>query len=226
MRMLTVLFLCAVFTILGFVFTLFMTQNVQHTDIMFFGHAYTTNLALVVAGAAAVGFALALLLLLPSRIAVGLYSRALYHEAFQLDRRLARLLDQRGRWLEQQEHVQDEYEHMLNEHEHILQQFHQLLSERDRLLSEHGRLLMEHHSALARLAALDAASLRVVQPVVTASTPAASSAADAPATWRSDSARGMAPPDVGANTVRASGAASQDAPKPGAPLAEAQVVYP
>lgn len=230
MRMHTVLSVYVLFIIVGLVFAAFMVQNVEPAEIVLFGHAYAANLALVIAGAAAVGFALAVLLLLPSRIAVGLYSRALFREAFQLERRLAMLMDQRDQWLDEHEHFQQEQEHMLDEREYLLQQYHQVLSERDRLLSEHNRLLMEHHSALVRLAASDAASLRVIQPEGTfptsAAVPAAAATAAAPAaTLPSDYAKSTASHDVVAGIARAAGISRKDAPTSAAPTA-AQYVYP
>ncbi len=205
MRLLTCVISFALFTVLSSVLVLFIAQNLHHEEIAFFGLAYSTNLALLIAAAATVGFVLALLLLLPSRVAVGLYSRALYREAFQLEHRLALLLEQRDRWL-------DQHENVLDDREQMLQQFHRLLSERDRLLSEHNRLLMEHHSALSRLAALD--PMRVVQAEVTART---SPSAD---TFPTDSGRGTPSPDVVVGT------ASKSSPKSTASVASAQFVYP
>lgn len=139
MRMLRFLISYALFSIFGIVLSLFIAQNAHSERIAFYGWEFSANLGLVMVGAAAFGFLLALLLLFPGRVASALHSRSLDREATQLERRLELLYDQRER--------------LLTQHEALLQDHHEMLFQYQRLLAGHGRVLAERDHARKALTA-------------------------------------------------------------------------
>lgn len=143
MRLLRSLLWLVVLGGLGFVALLFLVQNLHTERIVFFGLTATLNFALVVAGAVAAGFLLALLLIVPGRIATAFYARSLDREVGHLERQVAQLSEQRERLLDGRE---------------------QLLQRYERLYADHGKVTIERERMRTQLAAATAA-IAAAQPM-------------------------------------------------------------
>lgn len=129
MRLLRSLLWCVTLGGLGIIALLFLVQNLHTERIVFFGLTATLNFALVVAGAVAIGFLLALLLIVPGRIATALYARSLDRELRQLERQVAQLGEQRERLMDGREQLLLRYERLFAHHDKVI-------AERDRLRAQ------------------------------------------------------------------------------------------
>ena len=136
MRLLRSLLWCAMLGGLGIVALLFLIQNLHTEQMVFFGRVYVTNFALALAGAAAFGFLVALLLIVPGRLATALYARALDRELEQLERKVAQASEQR---------------------EHLVERQERLLLRYERLFADHGEMVAERDRLRAQLRAISAA---------------------------------------------------------------------
>lgn len=126
MRLLRSLLWCVTLGGLGIIALLFLVQNLHTERLAFFGLTATLNFALVMVGAVAAGFLLALLLIVPGRIAAGLYTRSLEREVGQLERQVAQLAEQRER--------------LLDGREQLLARYELLFADRDKVIAERDRL--------------------------------------------------------------------------------------
>ncbi|HEX6798736.1 MAG TPA: LapA family protein [Ktedonobacterales bacterium] len=138
MRLLRSLLWCVTLGGLGLVALLFLVQNLHTERIVFFGLTATLNFALVVAGAVASGFLLALLLIVPGRIAAALYTRSLEREVGQLERQVAQLAEQRER--------------LLDGREQLLARYERLFADRDKVIADLERLRAQLAAATAATA--------------------------------------------------------------------------
>lgn len=116
---------------LGILALLFLVQNLHTERLVFFGVVSTLNFAWALVGAAAFGFLLALVLIVPGRIATALYARMLDRELRQLEQRLAHLSEQRERLMDGREQLLLHYERLFAKHD-------QVLAERERLRAQLG----------------------------------------------------------------------------------------
>jgi len=91
MRLLRFLVSYAIVTVLGVILLLFVALNHYSVSLDVFGPEYTVNVALVMAGAVAFGFVIALLLVLPGRIASAINGRRLEREVHYLEQDLIQL---------------------------------------------------------------------------------------------------------------------------------------
>jgi hypothetical protein len=130
-------------SVFGLTLGLFLAQNARVEQLAFFGLDLSTNFAWILLGAAACGFLVALLLVLPGRIGVTLHNWALVREAGHFETELALLQEQRARLL-------DQHEHMLAGHQRLLLNFQQLLA-------DHSQVVAERDQARAQLMASAAA---------------------------------------------------------------------
>lgn len=129
MRLLRSLLWCAALGGFGLLALIFLVQNLHTEQLVFFGRVYVTNFALALAGAAVLGFLLALVLVVPSRIATALYARALERELGQLEQKVAQGSEQREHLLERQERLLLRYERLFADHG-------EMVAERDRLRAQ------------------------------------------------------------------------------------------
>ena len=106
MRIIRFLILYMMVSVLGLMVLLFLALNHYTIQIDLVRAQYPVSIAWVMMGAALFGFVIALLLLLPGRLAAGLHVRALERDV----RSLERLLVDREDLLEEQEDYIDERE--------------------------------------------------------------------------------------------------------------------
>lgn len=126
MRLLRFLLWCAALGILVILALLVLIQNLHTEQLVFFGVVYVTNFALAMLGAIGFGFLLALVLLVPGRVAAALYRMTLERELRQFERQVATLSDQRERLLDGQERLLLRYERLFADHDRAV-------AERDRM---------------------------------------------------------------------------------------------
>jgi hypothetical protein len=159
MRLLRFLLWCAILGILGIIVMLFLVQNLHVERLVFFGLVYTINFAWVLVGAAAFGFLLALIHLVPGRIASALYVRTLDREVRELEFQVALLSEQRERLLQGHERILLRYERLFTDHS-------QVVAERDRMRAQLATVESSREVARvsAALAAPVAASVVVEKP--------------------------------------------------------------
>lgn len=195
MRALRFLLSYAIFTLFGITLALFVAQNSQSEDLAFFGLSFSVRVGVVVVGAAAFGFLLALLVALPGRIAAALHRRFLDREAAQLEKRVEMLYEQREQLLAQ-------HEVMLEEHAKMLVQYR-------RLLADHSQTVAERDSVRTALAAVSGprGEERITRPPI-------STAMTQPGTATSVS---ITPPPAGEARDSQNGA-SPDPQRPSAPF--------
>jgi uncharacterized integral membrane protein len=142
MRLLRFLVSYAVVTVLGVILFLFVALNHYTVQLDVFGPEYSVSLALVMAGAVAFGFVIAMLLVLPGRIAAALNAHSLEREVRYLEQDLVELQELRARLLAR-------HDYLVEGHERILLRYHSLLN-------DHSRVVSERDDAVERLAAAQA----------------------------------------------------------------------
>ncbi len=155
MRLLRFLLWCAVLGTLVILALLVLIQNVHTEHLVFFGVEYVTNFVVAMLGAIGFGFMLALLLMIPGRIAAALYGRALERELRHVERQVAALSDQRERLLEGQERILMRYERLYADHD-------KAVAERDRMRARLDAII----ASQAKPAAPTAAPTRAAAPLV------------------------------------------------------------
>src|SRR5262249_48118087 len=129
MRIGRVLIAYGVFSTFGIVVSLFVAQNTQPERLTFFGQEVSTNLAWIMLEAAACGFFVALVLLVPGRIAAAFHIWGLHREAREFEEHLA----VQG---ERREQLLANHEWLLAGHEPLLHAYHRAMTEPDRVTHE------------------------------------------------------------------------------------------
>jgi outer membrane biosynthesis protein TonB/uncharacterized integral membrane protein len=154
MRIIRFLILYVMVSVLGCMVLIFLALNHYTIQIDLVRAQYPVNVALVMMGAALFGFVIALLLLLPGRLAAGLHVRALERDV----RSLERLLVDREDLLEEQEDYIDEREELrarlIEQHEELLERHERVLARHQALADDHDRATAQRDEARAQLAAL------------------------------------------------------------------------
>ena len=184
MRIIRFLIYYAMVTALGLLALLFLALNHFTVELDLIEARYSVSVAWVIVGAVAFGFLIAFLVLLPGRIAAGLYGRALARDVRALNddvRDLEYALDEqedlRGRLLAQHEILLERHEHMLMRHQ--------------TLVSDHSQVVAERNDARAQLA-----SLRIARPAASLGSGAATALRLLPQAQTSSPAPGQAPAQV------------------------------
>ncbi len=143
MRLLRFLVSYAIVTVLGVILLLFVALNHYTVSLDVFGPEYSVSVALVMGGAVAFGFVIALLLVLPGRIASAINSRRLEREVHYLEQDLIQLQELRARLLAR-------HDYLVEGHERVLLRYHSLLN-------DHSRVVAERDDAREELATVRAA---------------------------------------------------------------------
>lgn len=197
-----------VFSAFGILVSLFLVQNTQAERIAFFGQEVPTNLAWIILGASAFGFLLALLLLMPGRIAASLHIWTLRREAKELDEELA--------WQdERREDLLAHHERLLSGHEWLLDAYRRVIGERDQVVRERDALRIQVASFTTISAHASQVALRAVPQVMASEPPRP----DRSAAWSAAGARLSAAP------VAPSPIAPRPKGEPSVPLAVAQEAW-
>lgn len=154
MRIIRFLILYMMVSVLGLMVLIFLALNHYTIQIDLVRAQYPVSLAWVMMGAALFGFVIALLLLLPGRLAAGLHVHALERDV----RSLERLLVDREDLLEDQEDYIDEREELrarlIEQHEELLERHELILARHQELANDHDRVTAQRDEARAQLAAL------------------------------------------------------------------------
>src|SRR6185437_5468770 len=154
MRIIRFLILYVMVSVLGCMVLIFLALNHYTIQIDLVRAQYPVNIALVMLGAAAFGFVIALLLLLPGRLAAGLHVRGLERDI----RNLERLLVDREDLLEEQEdYIEDREElraRLIEQHEDLLVRHERVLARHQALADDHDRVMSQRDEARTQLAAL------------------------------------------------------------------------
>jgi hypothetical protein len=117
-----------------------LAQNAHGEHLAYFGVNVAVNMAWILLGAATFGFVLALLLLIPGRIAVGFHAWGLDREAAQLEQQVALLRDQREELLDRHEALMEGQERTLRRYHQLLAEHKEVMAERDRVRAQLGRM--------------------------------------------------------------------------------------
>jgi hypothetical protein len=153
LRMVRFLIAYGVVSVLGVLVSLFLAQNTQVERLTFFGRDLSTSLAWIIAAATAAGFAFALLLLLPGRIAATLHIWSLRKEARQLDEELV--------WQsERHDELLEHHERLLSGHEWLLTVYRRANGELDSAVRERDALKVQLAKANEALVAAQKQTVR------------------------------------------------------------------
>lgn len=147
MRIIRFLIFYVLVTAMGLIVAVFLGLNHYTVQLDLIATQYSVNVAFVMLGAAAFGFVIALLVLMPGRIAAGLNARALDREVRALDRELRDLEYE----IEEREELRGQ---LLAKHEALLERHERILARHQALLSDHGHTVSERDEARAQLAAM------------------------------------------------------------------------
>jgi hypothetical protein len=196
MRILRFLILYVMVSVLGLLIVLFLALNHYTIQIDLIKAQYPVNVALVMMGAAVFGFVMALLLLLPGRLAAGLHVRALERDVRSLERLL---VDREDLLEEQEDYIEDREElraRLIEQHEDLLVRHERVLARHQALADDHDRVTAQRDEARAQLAALPiarpaashgsgaATALRLLPQMAPAPTPVARPSTPVPAARR------------------------------------------
>jgi len=154
MRIIRFVILYVMVSVLGCMILLFLALNHYTIQIDLIKAQYPVNVALVMLGAAAFGFVMALLLLLPGRLAAGLHVRALERDVRSLERLL---VDREDLLEEQEDYIEDREElraRLIEQHEDLLARHERVLARQQALADDHDRVTAQRDEARAQLAAL------------------------------------------------------------------------
>ena len=154
MQVMRFLFFYLMVSLLGVLVLVFLGLNHYTIQLDLIRGEYSVNVAVVMVGAAAFGFVLALLALLPGRIATTINTRALKRDV----RMLERLLSDREDLLADQEDLladqEEMYADVLNQHERLLERHERMLARHEALLDDYSVTVAERDEARRQLAAL------------------------------------------------------------------------
>src|SRR5262245_25320345 len=140
MRIVRFLLAYAVFSTFGIVVSLFIAQNTHAEQLAFFGQQVSTNLAWIMIGAAACGFLVALVLLVPGRVAATFHIWSLHREARDFEEYLAQQEDRLVIQRERREDLLDHHERLLEGHERLLRAYQRVAAELDHVIGERDAL--------------------------------------------------------------------------------------
>ena len=156
MRIIRFLIFYTMVSVLGLMALLFLALNHYTVRLNLISGEYPVSIALVMVGAAAGGFVIALLVLLPGRIAAGLHARAVGRDVRELDHQLwelEHLLDEREEW----------YARLLDQHDMLLERHERMVVRHETLVDDYSQIMSERDKAHAQLAAL-----RIARPAISA----------------------------------------------------------
>jgi hypothetical protein len=105
-------------TILGLIMLLFLALNHHMVELDLIDGQHTVSLAWIMVGAAAVGFVIPLLLLVPGRIAAAVNAWRLERDLQEVEEQFVRLQEVRVRLLAKHESLVDRYERLLLHYQH------------------------------------------------------------------------------------------------------------
>ncbi len=154
MRIIRFLILYVMVSVLGFMVLIFLALNHYTIQIDLIKAQYPVNVAFVMLGAAVFGFVIALLLLLPGRLAAGLHVRALERDVRSLERLL---VDREDLLEEQEDYIEDREElraRLIEQHEDLLARHERVLARHQALADDHDRVTAQRDEARDQLAAL------------------------------------------------------------------------
>jgi uncharacterized integral membrane protein len=140
MRIVRFLIAYAVFSTFGIVMSLFIAQNSHAEHLAFFGQDISTNLAWIMIGATACGFLVALVLLVPGRLAATLHIWSLHREARDFEEHLALQEDRLAMQGERRERLLDRHERLLEGHERLVRAYQRVADELDQVIGERNAL--------------------------------------------------------------------------------------
>src|SRR5262249_52345834 len=129
-----------VFSTFGIVVSLFIAQNTHEEQLAFFGQEVTTNFAWVILGAASCGFIVALVLLMPGRIAASFHIWSLHREARDFEEHLALQGEELAVREERREQLLDRHEGLLEGQERLLGAYQRVMDELDQVMGERDQL--------------------------------------------------------------------------------------
>jgi hypothetical protein len=172
MRIIRFLIFYVMVSVLGLMVLVFLALNHYTIQIDMVKAQYPVSVAWVMIGAALFGFVIALLLLLPGRLAAGMHIRALARDVRDLERLLA---DREDLLEEQEDYIEGREElraRLIEQHEELLERHELILARHQDLVGDHDRVTAQRDEARAQLTAL-----RIARPAAHGS--AASGAATA-----------------------------------------------
>lgn len=147
MRIIRFLIFYVLVTVMGLMALIFLGLNHFTIRLDLLNAQYSVSVAWVMVGAAAFGFVIALLLLLPGRLATGIHARSLERELRYLERQL----DEREYLLEDREELRAR---LLAQHEALMERHERMLLRHQALVTDHSHALAERDDARAQLSAL------------------------------------------------------------------------
>lgn len=147
MRIIRFLIFYVLVSIMGLLGLIFLGLNHFTIRLDLLNAQYSVSVAWVMVGAAAFGFVVALLVLLPGRLAVGLHARSLERELRYLERKL----DDSEDLLEDREELRAR---LLAQHEALMERHERMLLRHQSLMTDHSHTLAERDDARAQLNAL------------------------------------------------------------------------
>jgi len=147
MRIIRFLIFYVLVTVMGLMALIFLGLNHFTIRLDLLNAQYSVSVAWVIVGAAAFGFVIALLLLLPGRLATGIHARSLERELRYLERQL----DESEYLLEDREELRAR---LLAQHEALMERHERMLLRHQALVTDHSHALAERDDARAQLSAL------------------------------------------------------------------------
>jgi hypothetical protein len=117
-----------------------LAQNARPEHLTYFGLNVAVNVAWILLGASTFGFMLALLLLIPGRIALSFHAWGLNREASLLEQEVAMLRGQREELLDRHESLLEGQERTLLRYHHLLAEHREMIAERDRARAQLGKM--------------------------------------------------------------------------------------
>lgn len=147
MRIIRFLIFYVLVSIMGLLGLIFLGLNHFTIQLDLLNTKYSVSVAWVMVGAAGFGFVVALLVLLPGRLAVGLHARSLERELRYLERKL----DDSEDLLEDREELRAR---LLAQHEALMERHERMLLRHQSLMTDHSHTLAERDDARAQLNAL------------------------------------------------------------------------
>jgi hypothetical protein len=129
MRMIRFLLSYVLLNIFALLSAMFLAQNLRVERLTFFGISFAINFVWILLGSVTFGFLVAVLLLLPGRIAAHLHSWTLDQEAEELENHVGLLLQQR-------EEMLSRLSAMMATQERVLARYHKLLADHSQVVAE------------------------------------------------------------------------------------------
>jgi hypothetical protein len=118
----------------------FLAQNAHPEHITYFGLTVAVNMAVILVGAVAFGFVVALAILVPGRIASSFHAWGLDREAEQLEQQVAQLRVQREDLLDRLDDLVDGNERIVRRYHHLVAEHREVVTDRDQMRVLLGRI--------------------------------------------------------------------------------------